>query len=230
MNATTDFTPVCPGQDMDCAAETAILSYFMDSSKGGPNAKAVQTDGVKGSGALKYPLGLSAIRLMSYSTDLFTSPSARILGGGQFAMSFSNYPVQEGCSSVFPPPHTPPYQSVGDVPVTKIPVACLNPKDTNADLVKAGFTYFNQQTEAAYLMSPETAEFSALKWFFTDTAAGSVFFAIPDSLIPGNGNAPLNYLQIYGPDITYAEGSTADAVGVKDLLNVASEELAVIEE
>jgi hypothetical protein len=44
---------------------------------------------MKGS-STAYNLGVPSVKLISYSTDLFTSPSAQILGGSQFAMSFSN--------------------------------------------------------------------------------------------------------------------------------------------
>jgi hypothetical protein len=137
-------------------------------------------------------------------------------------MSFSNFPVQEGCTSLFPPPG---YSSPNLVPVDSIPAACLNPNNTTT-LADAGFTYFDQATEAAYLISPEQAEFNVLNWFFSGTVAGPVFGA---SL----GAAPLNYLQIYGPDITYATKYAADKVPViesgspvlvsaQDLLNMAN--------
>jgi hypothetical protein len=45
-----DFTAYCKvPADMDCAAETTILSHFADATVGGANAKAVQTSGMEAS-------------------------------------------------------------------------------------------------------------------------------------------------------------------------------------
>ena len=75
------FTSVCPTVDMDCAAETTILSYFLQPTVGGANAKSTQTDGMTGAGSTKINLGVPSVKLISCDTDLYTSPSARILGG-----------------------------------------------------------------------------------------------------------------------------------------------------
>jgi hypothetical protein len=98
------FTPVCPVVNMDCAAETTILSYFMESTVGGANAKATQEDGMTGKGSTKDNLGVPGVKLVSYSTDLFTLPSKRILGGAQFEKSFSVFPAKEGSNKKFPNP------------------------------------------------------------------------------------------------------------------------------
>jgi hypothetical protein len=85
-----DFHGVCQAKgDMDCAAETSILTYFIQSTVGGSNAKATMMDGMKG-GAKHGNLGPPCVKLISFETDLYTSPSARILGGSQFAHRFSN--------------------------------------------------------------------------------------------------------------------------------------------
>jgi hypothetical protein len=149
---------------------------------------------MKGSGSTAFNLGVPSVKLISQSTDLYTSPSKQILGGSQFAMSFSNFPVQEGCTSVFPPKG---YSSPGDVPVASIPVGCLNPGTT----MPAGFTNFDQKTQAAYLISLEQAEYNVLVWYFDGTSTGPFFGGTL-------GSAPLNYVQIYGPDISYANHAT----------------------
>jgi hypothetical protein len=85
-----DFHGVCKAKgDMDCAAEATILTYFIQSNVGGSNAKATMMDGMKG-GAKHGNLGVTCVKLISFETDLFTSPSERILGGSQFAHRFSN--------------------------------------------------------------------------------------------------------------------------------------------
>lgn len=225
-----DFAKACPVANMDCAAETTILAYFTQGTVGGSNAKSTQTDGMKGSGTDTFNLGVPGVKLISQSTDLFILPSKRILGGSQFGKSFSTFPVEEGCTAVFPPKN---YANVNDVPVGKIPAACLNPDNTKT-LKELGFTTFDQKTEAAYLISPEQAAYNVLTWFFDNTAAGSFYSGT-------YGTAPLNYVQIYGPDITYASdhlsdkapvvmGGTTVKITAQNLLNEASESLGLIAE
>jgi hypothetical protein len=223
LDPVTDFSQVCPVQNMDCAAETTILSYFDQGTVGGTNGKSTQTDGMKGSGSTAYNLGVPSVKLISESTSIYSGiPSGEILGGSQFAKSFSNFPVEEGCTSIFPPSG---YSDVNSVPVDLIPAACLNPNDTQT-LTQLGFTNFDQETEAAYLISPEQAEYNVLSWFFSGTVAGPAFGA-------SVGTAPLNYLQIYGPDITYATknatskapvvvGGSPVLYSAQDLLNMAN--------
>ena len=43
----SDFSADCPNPNMDCAAETTILSYFEKPTVGGANAKAAQEDGME---------------------------------------------------------------------------------------------------------------------------------------------------------------------------------------
>jgi len=231
LDTVTDFSTVCPVENMDCAAETTILSNFDQSTVGGSNAKSTQTDGMKGSGSAAYNLGVPSVKLISESTSIYAGiPSAQILGGSQFAMSFSNFSVEEGCTSIFPPAG---YSSPDLVPVDSIPAACLNPNNTTT-LSDAGFTNFDQATEAAYLISPEQAEYNVLNWFFSGTAAGPFFGS-------ALGAAPLNYLQIYGADIVYATNHASDKVPVivtgspvnlsaQDLLNLANAALVNIAE
>jgi len=93
-------TADCPDANMDCPAETAIVAYFEDPTKGGNNAKSIQEDGLRGF-SFKFigNLGMSGIRLVSQATEFDPAPSGQILGGSQFGQSFSN-PNQtewEGC-------------------------------------------------------------------------------------------------------------------------------------
>jgi len=187
-----DFNSVCRVADMDCAAETTILAYFIQSTVGGPNAKATMTDGMKGAGT-KANLGVPNVKLISESTDLYTSPSQRILAGAQFAHEFSdtakNAEDEGGCTST---------------------------------------------------CTAEQAEYNVLVWFFDGTSQGPNFLTGSVPMIGGNpGSAPLNYLQIYGPDITYAStgptvavqmGASTQMVSAQNLLHMASQALALIAE
>jgi hypothetical protein len=188
-----DFTSVCPAIDMDCAAETTIFSYFMKATVGGANAKSTQTDGMKAGGSTKSNLGVPNVKLISHATDMFTSPSRRVLGGVQFAKSFSMFPVDEGSNKLFPNP------------------------------------------------SPEQSLYNVLSWFFEDTAYGSYFGTVGLADRGDNGPDPLNYLQVYGPDIIYATANASNEVPVtrngtivkisaQNLLNSASEALGFIGE
>jgi hypothetical protein len=187
------FTSVCPIINMDCAAETTIFSYFMESTVGGPNAKSTQTDGMKGGGSTKNNLGVPNVKLISYDTDLYTSPSRRILGGVQFGKSFSMFPVSEGSNKLFSNP------------------------------------------------SPEQALYNVLSWFFEDTAYGAYFGTKGLAGRGDIGSDPLNYLQVYGPDIIYATANASNKqpvtmngtvvnITAQNLLNAASEALGFIGE
>ena len=96
------FSGDCNNPDMDCAAETTILSHFVDPTVGGANAKATQESGMEASRA-GLNLGVAGVKLLSQSTAQLTAPSAQILGGSQFNTTFSNFALQEGCTSTFPP-------------------------------------------------------------------------------------------------------------------------------
>jgi hypothetical protein len=235
----TDFATVCPVANMDCAAETTILEYFKKSTVGGANAKAVQTDGMKGSGSDAFNLGVPGVQRMSETTDLYTSPSRRILGGSQFAKSFKNSTVEEGCTSVFPPTKkdapigctVTPWATVGDVPVSCIPAACLAPGVTTSAL-EALYTQFSQ-VPASALISPEQAASNVLAWYFNDTPLGRYFGS-------STATAPMNYLQIYGEDFTYATTHTAKVAVIvggitamysaQDILNLAASSVPMIAE
>ncbi len=235
------FTTDCPNPTMDCAAETTILSYFEKPTVGRGNAKGTQESGMEAAREGVYNLGLPGVKFVSQSTAQLPAPSAQVLGGSQFNMSFSNFPVQEGCLSKFPPNAndlpsgcTAPFctSTLGCIPVACIPQACLAPGVTQADL--AAFSVYSQ-VPAKDLLSPEQAAYNVLSWYFTGTPAASFFGGTP-------GSTPLNYLQIYAADFQYAgqhAGLAAQVVetngtivsqSAQDLLNLAGQELWSIAE
>ncbi len=89
------YTGDCPDHDIVCAAVTLILSHFMDSTVGGENAKAIQTDGLTAR-LSSNKLGVKGV-LLSQSAAQQSAPSAQILGGEQFDLPFSLYTSEEGC-------------------------------------------------------------------------------------------------------------------------------------
>ena len=171
----------CPDLNLDCAAETEIMTYFAQPTVGGPNGKAGATDGMKGFGPCLKSLDLGE------PTVKWLPQNTAVLGGIQFDTSFSMFPVAEGCIRDFPK------TGATSIPVGQIPPACLAPDTT----MPAKFVDYDQAKEAAYLISPEQAAYNVLLYFFTGTPAGGVYHQ-------AMGAASLNYLQIYGPDIEYA--------------------------
>ncbi len=231
----------CGRPDMDCAAETTILSHFVDPAVGGANAKATQTSGVEASRGDLLNLGIAGVKGLSQSTAGLWTPSAQILGGAQLNTSFANNTLTEGCTSKFPPDSSdtptacslPPGCHVqGCLPVACIPPACLAPGVTQADL--ASYKKFSD-VPAKDLIPPEQAEYNVLSVYFDGTAIASAFGGTP-------GAAPLNYLQIYYPDIQYAAdhvntpalveetGGAGVVISAQDLLDVASRKLLEIAE
>ncbi len=205
---------------MDCAAEATILAHLMDPAVGGANAKATQESGMEASrtGSI---LGIVGVKLVSSLTASATTPSAQVLGGSQFNSAFSpstTRALMEGCTCTFPPHDLSDTSAECGVPgcdlscggtaclpVACVPPACLAPGITQADL--ATFPTFGQ-VPAQDLIPPEQALYNVLRRFFDGTPAGAAFGATA-------GDAPLNYLQIYSPDIQYAEekaGSPAQVV------------------
>jgi hypothetical protein len=226
----------CPAPNMDCAAEAAILSHFVDPAVGGANAKATQSSGMRGLGRTgTYNLGVLGVEWLSQSTRQFASPSSQILGGEQFDTSAALYPVQEGCTSRFPP--TAKDRSAGSsdpsaLPVADIPQMCLAPGITQSDL--AGYKQFSE-VPAKDLISPEQAIYNVLDNFFDGTPAASSFGGT-------DGTAPYNYVQIYIEDINYASShvnapaevvksdGASTTVTAQDLLDLASQKLLEMSE
>ena len=97
-----DFSPDCLGaENMDCQAETTILSHFVQLSVGGSNAKATQTSGLEATRTGKGYLGVVGARYLAQLTAGSTETS-HILGGAQFnsALSVNNGAEEEGDSPV----------------------------------------------------------------------------------------------------------------------------------
>jgi hypothetical protein len=237
------FSGVCPIVNMDCATETTILSYFEQPTTGGPNAKAVQEDGLKASRAAlaSYNLGLDGIKFVARSTAQSPSPSGQVLGGIQFNSSFANFTLTEGCLGIFPPllKTRPPSCDIPPsctvqlcVPAACIPQACLAPGITQADL--AGFATLKDVPKND-LLPPEQAAYNVLKDVFDETAVADAFGGAP-------GSTPMNYLQVYAADFLYAQahagkpaqvdearGKTVSATA-QDLLNLANQKIFEIAE
>jgi hypothetical protein len=183
-------------------------------------------------------MGVAGVRVQSLATAQVTAPSAQLLGGAQFNTSFVNGTLAEGCTSKFPPDAsdtpaacTNPGAATGMPSPACIPQACLAPGVTQASL--AGYTKYSQ-VPATDLIPPEQAEYNVLNAYFNGTAVASTFGGTP-------GAAPLNYLQIYSPDIQYAQQNAAAPAQVveaggtvsttaQDLLNLASQKLMEIAE
>jgi hypothetical protein len=205
------FSGDCKTRSMTCAAVTTILSYFMEPTVGGANAKATQTSSFTASKPA-IDLGIVSVELLSQRTAALPAPSAQILGGIQFDQSFADFTVNEGCTAAFPPDAgnmpagctiPPTCTTNGCVPVACIPQACLAPGVTTAAL--ASYITFSN-VPAADLLSPEQALYNLLNIYFNGTAAASFFGGTTQGTPP----APLNYLQIYYQDIQYAQAN-ADA-------------------
>jgi len=232
------FSADCPAPDMDCAAEATILAHLAEPTVGGSNAKATQEDGMEASRAIG---GNLRVGWLSQTTAQLTSPSAQVLGGLQFNSSFSQFTLQEGCTSTFPPDSsdTPAACSIpssctvpGCLPVACIPQACLAPGVTPASLASYG-TF--SKVPPKDLIPPEQAEYNVLKQFFNNTAVASSFGGT-------QGTVPFNYLQIYSEDFQYADahvnapaqvveaGGVTVTVTAQALLNLASQNLLEIAE
>ena len=119
---------------MTCAAVTTILSYFVEPTVGGANAKATQTSSFIASHAA-VSLGIDSVKLLSQRTAQLPAPSAQILGGIQIDQSFADFSRERRMHQPrFRP--TPATQPTGCtipatcadsacVPVACIPQACL---------------------------------------------------------------------------------------------------------
>jgi hypothetical protein len=94
------YGPDCEDENMDCAAEATILSYFAEASIGGANAKATQTSGLEVSRADNVDLGVLGVKFLSDTTATPNDFSTQILGGLQLNTSVSQHAEEEGSSSV----------------------------------------------------------------------------------------------------------------------------------
>lgn len=188
-----------PMRPMDCPAEVAILAYFAEPPVGGPNAKATQENALSASdnnvGSLLSLSNAGVKWLAKYSEDsvlLGPQPggsigiplASRILGGLQFnhAASTPKTTAKQGC------------------PELEASEGYCNPLVPGSE---------------PYPITPEQAIRNTLKVFFAGTSGdGATAFGAPSTI---NNNdfgvpikdAPINYLQIWAPDILYAAGGCA---------------------
>lgn len=219
--------------NLDCAAETTILSHFVQPTVGGNNAKATQTSGMEASRVGNGSLGVLGVKQVSLSNP-------EILGGSQFNTRFSTTTLQEGCTATYPPnaADTPVGCTIpstcatnGCLPVNCIPQACLAPGITASQLTQ-------YKTEANVpsvdLIPPEQAAYNVLSVYFDGTPVASAFNGTP-------GTAPLNYLQIYSEDIQYSTangnapaqvvaGTVTVSITAQALLKLAAAKLFTIGE
>jgi uncharacterized protein (TIGR03437 family) len=244
--ATTGFTVPsafvadCPVVNMDCAAETTILSHLADPTVASSDGKGTGEAGVRGfklTGASN--LSADSARLLAQRTAQQTLPAGQILAGDQFSGSVSASPAKEGCTAMFPPPAdkapigcTIPASCTTDacVPVACIPQACLAPGVTPASIAVYG-TY--GRVPADDLISPEQGLYNVLTNYFDNTAAAANFAGTL-------GTAPENYLQIYNGDFVHAAahatpvpvqaGTTTVSTTMQNILNLASQQLLAISE
>jgi hypothetical protein len=210
-----DFRGECANENMDCAAEADILSYFAAATVAIHNAKASQTSGLEAWRANNQDLGARGVRFLSSMTANATGPLSQILGGMEFNTSFATKTttLKEGCTSEFPPDpkELPPGCMIRStcttqtcLPVQCIPQVCLAPGITADFLISKNIKMYGQilsdtDTEnLQYQIPPEQAFYNVLQGFFTGTQGSSFFGGTA-------GDAPLNYMQIYAPDIIYAE-------------------------
>ncbi len=234
------FSGDCSTPNATCATVTTILSYFVEPTVGGANAKATQTSSFIASKA-SISLGIQSVKLLSQRTAQLPAPSAQILAGIQVDKSFADFVVDVGCTAAFPPDSsdTPkgcilPPTCTDDtcVPVACIPQACLAPGVTTAALASY-MTYPNVPTTD--FLSPEQSLYNLLNIYFDGSAAASLFGGT-------QGNVPLNYLQLYSQDIQYAEANVNSpapvtkangvtvSMTVQAQLNLASQKLLAIAE
>ena len=227
-----EFAEDCPTPPtMDCAAEATIQAHFVQVNVDAGSAKATQESGLEADrfGVVDF-LGERMVKRLSDSTQQLKPMSARILGGLQFTTSVSKSPVNEGCTKKFPPDSAActiscsPDPKNSCLPVSCIPRDCLGNGVTPSDVSVFG-TYGN--VPADDLISPEQGLFNVLHIYFDGTPSAATFDGTP-------GTAPLNYMQIYEEDITYAAANagspativrsdgTSFSMSFQDLLNLAS--------
>jgi hypothetical protein len=225
---------------MTCATVTTILSYFVEPTVGGPNAKTTQTSSFIASKP-SIDLGIQSVKLLSQRTATLPAPSAQILAGIQVDKSFADFVVNIGCTAAFPPDasDTPlgctlpaSCTDASCVPVTCIPQACLAPSVTTASL--ASYKIF-PNVPTTDLLPPEQALYNLLNIYFDGSPVASPFGGTV-------GTVPLNYLQLYSQDIQYAEANVSAPAQVTEAsgatvfataqtqLNLASQKLLAIAE
>jgi hypothetical protein len=200
-NPPPGFEGECGNKTMDCAAEATILSYFAEAGTAPSNAKSSQTSGMEAFRAENPDLGAVGVKFLSLDTEGFTSPSAQILGGMEFNTTFSKNTLKEGCISEFPTATCKIQAGCKDqgcIRVECIPDDSLVPGVTAAQIAKYKTL---QNVPAEDLIPPEQALYNVVNGFFMNSLGGGGDFG------GALGGAPLNYMEIYAPDIVYAENN-----------------------
>jgi hypothetical protein len=185
------FQPACGSPDltkiMDCAAEESVIAYFADPLIGGLNLKSIQENGFGAGGILINPLGGGDVSAWGIRWLAQTSENGITVLPGSFTF----------VSKVFGG-----FQSIGGI------------TDSAADAQTEGCTLPGTQTCPG--LSNEQALYNYMQNFFEGTKLGAVYG-------PGNvynpavsivaGTIPLNYLQLYDVDISYASANACDIKG-----------------
>jgi hypothetical protein len=169
---------------MDCAAETMILAYFMDPQNGGNNAKAIQEN------------GLRAGEINDFAVKV----------GGDLDSYAMKWLAQNTTSGSAPLPGTTNVLSMVLGGVQTGGVITQNPQTVGCN--QQGGCPTNGPK--ADLISPEQAIYNVLTVYFDGTPVGSYYGINPIV----SSNLPLNYLQLYGSDISYASTNLAGSLVV----------------
>jgi hypothetical protein len=211
----------------DCAAEWTILQYFAQPGVGGHNAKATQMD------ALSAEVGTTYRHKMLSAETANNLPlpgtgyakSSQMLAGLQEGWSPVANPATVGCPVYWPAlPSGCAIFATGNIPLACAPVipdapgqSCLAPGVTTASLNKNPITigkslYINPDL----LASAEQGLYDVLLIAFTNTAVADVYGALPADYPPDNVPtiSPLNYLQVWPQDISYAVAHASQRVQI----------------
>jgi hypothetical protein len=232
---TWPFTPDCHGSaNMDCAAETAILSYFLTPAVGGSNAKAIAEDGLSASDGLSptfRSLSAASVKWLSSPKALtYLPPKTVVLGGLQFASPFST-DIEKGCPYPYGPCqgcqtgtlcNSTGYVSASTCPASSAMCPLQGWCSANPSVPSVG-PECSQPASGETCPKGNTCAVQA--WCSTGSSCISItpedalynvlqnFFAgtigapttANNNGTPVSG-APINYLQIYASDILYALG------------------------
>jgi hypothetical protein len=235
----------------DCVAEWTILQYFAQPGVGGFNGKSTQMDGLSGIiGTTFGPKMLSAATVNNAPLpETGFAQSSQMLAGLQEGRSPVTNPATAGCAHAWPSPLPAgcALSANGRIPLACAPIipdtpptSCLAPGLTTSDLsenpITIGSSLFVNPED---VLTSEQGLFNVLLITFMNTSAGGVFGAAPDPYFPYPTNSPLNYLQVWPADITYAEAipstsapiatppgaSLPNPVTLQQELSIASEQL-----
>jgi len=196
----------------DCAAETAILFHFGESSVGGNNNKSTQTSGIEAS-KVGMDLGIDGVRNLTYNAMTQPSASTRILGGGQFNRRFSipTQTAQEGCTGQ-PLPPCPP----------------ISPEQAAYNALEV---FFNG-TQAADTLVGVTWGFSGTRGYaplnYLQIYWEDIQYATTNTM--NDATVTRNVLDTLGWSVCPGTGCTTFLVSAQNLLETASAQLFLISE